>query len=448
MHNSRIAYAKCVSFVEGAKRLYFGGILGASMSSLARLLWERGYEVAGCDRRWDSPEGDALRRAGILVEDEMIPHLLEGDLVVYTLALGEDAPLIQKTGEMGLPCISRAQLLGVVMGMYGEGVAVSGTHGKSTTVGMLSAILTESGLSPTIAGGAPLDLDGASYRKGGDSLFLTEGCEYKDSFLSLSPSLGIVTNVEYDHPDYFPSLEAVKGSFLDFMARCKQVCVNISCRALAEICPKRAYTYGFSPNAYLRGQVTEGGLLVYEGGVPLGEVTLKVRGSYQRENALSAIAGARCLGVPFPTIQKGLEGFLGIGRRLEKRGSFCGAEVYLDYAHHPTQIKNAVDALSPYGEVYCIYQPHTYTRTAALWGEFASALRLPDACILIDIYPAREAPMEGVSSKALAKAAGVAYAPTLREAKEWVRGRLKKGNLLLLMGAGDIADGISLFLEG
>ena len=448
MKNSDLAEKICINLLNKATRVYFGGILGASQSAMAHLLKQRGKLVAGCDQRARSADAEAMRAAGIPIDPERQPQLYAGDLVVYSLALGDDSPLFREARALELHCISRAQLLGALMAAYPRRVVVSGSHGKSTTVGMLARILTVAGVDPTILGGAPLSIGGAHYRIGEQSLILTEGCEYKDSFLSLSPTLGILTNLEFDHPDYFPNMAALERSFIAFMRKCEQVCVNIGCHNLSKLCPKGAYTFGFTPKATLFAQVREGGLVLWEHGEKLGEISLHIGGAYQRENALAAVAGARCLGIDFTSIQNGLASFHGIGRRLEYVGNYHGARLYIDYAHHPTQIVAAREALMGAGKLWCVYQPHTYTRTNALWDWFVAALGESEHTILIDIYPAREAPIPAITSERLADAAGIKYTPTLAEAKAYLDSHVQVGDIVVLMGAGDIAEGARLFLEG
>ena len=399
----------------------------------------RGWRVRGCDRAAAGAQARALLRAGIPVEAEDSPSPKGAGAIIYTTAVGRDSPAIRFALENRLPLISRADLLAALMADSPTRIVVAGMHGKSTTVGMLAAILEEAGLSPSVAGGAPLTPGGDAYRIGGERVFLAEGCEYRDAFLSLSPTLAVVTNIDHDHPDYFPDLGAVKSSFLRFLMSSPACVLGGDCQALSDIAPANAVLFGYAPNCHLRGQDCGEGLRVARGDTELGTLTLAVTGRYNRENALAATAAALELGVPFPVIQKALCDFHGVGRRMEYRGVFQGARVFLDYAHHPTEITAALGGIDERrGRILCIYQPHTFTRTAALWEGFVSALGKADKTLLLDIYPAREAPLPGITSARLAAEAGTDYAADFPAALAWAKENAKPGDILLIMGAGDI----------
>lgn len=424
-------------------RLYFIGICGVSMAGLAVMAKSRGWQVSGCDRDYTGAAAHALFHAGISVEPEISPHPQGAEAFIYTTAVRRESPAVQYAQERALPLLSRAEFLAVLMSGCATRIAVAGMHGKSTTVGMLSAILTEAGADPTVSCGAPLTPGGVAFRLGGESIFLAEACEYRDAFLALTPTLSVVTNIDLDHPDYFSDLGAVKSSFLAFFARSERVVLGADCAALRDIAPVGSVTFGYRSSCFVRGMDTPQGLCVFRSGDPLGVISLSLSGRYNRENALAATAAAMELGISFLTIQKALASFHGIGRRMESIGTLQGATVALDYAHHPTEIAAALSAASERvekqgGRVLCIFQPHTYTRTAALWDDFAAALGLAYKTLVLDIYPAREEALPGITSRALARAAAADYAPHFSDAVLWATENVRTGDLLLIMGAGDV----------
>lgn len=447
MNNTERGGKTTRALLAGMKSLYFVGICGISMSGLAHMAREAGWRVRGCDRANGSREAHLLFHEGIAVEPEKSATLGDAEAVIYTAAVSETSPAVAEALTRGIPLISRADFLAALMEPYESRIVVAGMHGKSTTVGMLSAILTEAGRNPTVSCGAPLAPGEPAYRPGGKQVFLAEGCEYRDSFLSLSPTLAVVTNIDLDHPDYFPDLGAVKSSFLRFLAASDEHVLGGDCRALLDIAPCGAVLFGFAPYADIRGQMTERGFEVWEKENFLGTLFLSLPGAYNRQNALASVAACLRLGIPFSVIQKALCGFRGVGRRMESCGTFLGAQVYLDYAHHPTEMTAAIRGIQEDGgRVLCIFQPHTYTRTQALWNDFIAALKLPERACLLDIYPAREPPLPGITSRRLSEEAGISYAPDFGAAVEWAKENARPGDTLLLMGAGDI-DGLVRLLD-
>ena len=432
----------------GARRIFFVGIGGISMEGLAHMTLALGKEVTGCDRALSGAAEAALAEAGArLCEDGGDPGGC--DLAVYSAAIPDTHPTVVRARALGIPLMSRADLLAALMQRYPVRVAVAGMHGKSTTVGMLAAILERAGLSPTVSCGAPLTPGGKAWQIGTGDIFLAEACEYRDSFLSLSPTLSVVTNMEWDHPDYFPDMDAVRRSFSRFLQNSPRAVVGGDCRALAELSPPDALRFGFGEGATLRGTQAGGRLRFWEGGALMGEVRLRVPGDYNAQNALAATLAARRLGVDYATVLDALADFRGVGRRMELVGEVGGGEVYLDYAHHPTEITAAIRGARASAErVLCLYQPHTYTRTKELWQEFITALRTADKTVLVDIYPAREAPLAGVTSQALAEEGGLGYASSLAAAVGALLPQMRPGTVLLVMGAGDVERAVPLLLKG
>ncbi len=434
---------------EGINRLFYRGVLyfcgigGVSMSSLAQLALARGCVVAGCDRDCSSPAVKKLAVAGVVVTGEEAADPQGASLVICSAAIRPTSPAVVKAEQRGIPVIGRAEFLAAVMHSYPHRITVSGMHGKSSTVGMLSCILIHAGLDPTVLSGAPLSQGGEAYRIGSGNVCLAEACEYRDSFLSLSPTLALVTNIELDHPDYFPDLAAVKHSFSHFMCQSEAVIAGGDCPPLREIAPSNATLFGFGDHCHVRGVPQSTGMEVYCNGKLCGNLSLSVPGVYNLQNALAATAAALRLGVPFPTIAGALAQFDGVGRRMEPVGILPtqggGARVFLDYAHHPTELTAAITAAGAGGNrVLIAFQPHTYTRTHTLWHEFVSALQLADYTVLTDIYAAREAPLDGTSSSKLAEDAGVVYAPDFPAAAALLRTAAQDGDTILILGAGDI----------
>ncbi len=420
------------------------------MEALALLLSCRGYTVCGSDRR-ESAATSRLRTAGVSV---FIGHAAENidgaDCLFYTLAIDEENPELAAARERGIPAFSRADLLGALMQGAPIRVAVAGMHGKSTATAMLAAILSAGGTHPTVVGGASLGEGNGAYLIGGGDIFLCEACEYRDSFLCLDPTVAIILNSEWEHTDYFKTPASVTRSFSRFVSRAKTVILpDVGCADIITPKDARVLRFGFSEDAYARASN-----LSYEGGYPAfdyftegkkrGRVGLSVLGEHNVYNALAALAAAHALDVSFSVASRALFRFHGIERRLRPRGVYRGLTVYEDYAHHPTEIRASLAALrlaKPRARLFCIFQPHTYSRTAAFFHAFADALSGADATVCLDIYAARETNESGVSSEALAAAIGGAiYAPDPAAAIAYISRIACAGDMLVVMGAGDVQE--------
>lgn len=443
---------KLAEWLSEAHRIHMIGIGGAGMRVLARLLADKGYAVTGSDSA--SLEGAmALSLAGIPVTPpDASGPIIDADLAVYSTAVPKDHPEMRAAEARSIPLVSRADLFGGLMGSYCECIGIAGTHGKSTTAAMCGAILEADGRRPTLAVGAPLhgQLDG--YKKGGGGALVFEACEYGDAFLAFSPTVAVLTNAEWDHPDYFPSRAAAVASFARYLSL-PSVRVAVINRddegareAAAELCVPTV-TFGFSEGAELRAtelavseKSTE--FTLTERGECLGRVTLRVRGRHNVENALAAAATARAVGVSRQAVLSALSAFPGIGRRLEYRGTLRGVAYYDDYAHHPTEIRASLSALSARGRLFCVYQPHTYTRTGALFSELTHAFGAAYRTVVVDTYAAREDADRGPSAKALAAAIGPSalYLETPELAALWLREHVREGDTVVVMGAGDVGE--------
>ncbi len=455
---------KLAVWLSEAHRIHMIGICGAGMRVLARLLADKGYAVTGSDS--GSLDGAmALSLAGIAVTSPAADGpIIDADLAVYSTAVPKEHPEMLAAKARGIPLASRADLLGALMGSYCEGIGVAGTHGKSTTAAMCGAILEADGRRPTLAVGAPLrgQLDG--YKKGGGGALVFEACEYGDAFLAFSPTVAVLTNAEWDHPDYFPSREAVIASFSRYLSlpSVRVAVVNRDdegARQAAAALVVPTVTFGFSEGADLRATDLSFGenateFTLWERGERLGRVTLRLRGRHNAENALAAAAAARAVGVTPQAVLSALSSFPGIGRRLEYRGTLSGVDYYDDYAHHPTEIRASLSALSPRGRLFCVYQPHTYTRTGGLFTEFSQAFSAAYRTVVVDTYAAREDRSLGPSACDLAAAIGptALYLKTPELAALWLDAHTREGDAVVIMGAGDVGErffvGERAFAEG
>ena len=390
--------------------IHFIGILGAGMSPLAELLCLSGYRVTGSDREINIRPSDAPRGAVIA----KLYEISRPSLVVYSLAVPEEDGELSLARRLGILTVTRAELLGEVMLSYQNRIGISGTHGKSTVTAMLDAVLAGAGIPHTTVSGAKLP-SGSALNVTGDGAFLFEACEYRDAFLSMSPTAAVITNIEFDHPDYFRGEEHIFSSFSSWAERARDLVLigegKYSERLSLKI-GKKAYTYGEGENcSFSYSDVeyrTDGSDFTFRIGKQAeGRFHISAIGLHNVKNATAALAYAALSGIKTEDAAAALSGFSGIGRRLELLGYIGGRAVYYDYAHHPTEIRCTIEALKPReGRVNCIFRPHTFTRTAALFDEFVSSLSLADSSVILDIYPARETPIEGITAQRLAEEIG------------------------------------------
>ncbi len=446
--------SEILSVIRKKGRVHFAGICGAGMTPLALLLHSEGVAVTGTDASGTGDNLSRLREAGVRV---LVGHIaeavLDADALVYSLAVPRCSPELTLAEKRGIPIVSRAELLGAVTSRYGTRIAVAGAHGKSTTVAMLERILTLAELDPCVIPGATL-ADGEPLRIGGTETVLTEACEYRDSFLQLSPTLSVITNVEHEHVDYFPTEEDIYSSFLCFARGSERVVLNTDChlsRRLSREGGVRAVTCGSDASAditLLKCEKTRHGMLL---SVKIRDriegFTLPVTGRANAKDALSAITAADTLCIPVAKIREGLASFGGISRRLERIGTLDGRAVYYDYAHHPTEIEcTLADLGEEYSELTVVFRPHTYSRTAMLFDRFATVLGRARHTVLIDIYPAREQAIPGITSDALAAAiGGGALRLDETEVLDYVRSKTR--GAVVLMGAGELDKVKKMFEE-
>ncbi len=424
----------------------FVGVGGVSMCSLCRLSHGDGFSVIGCDKV-RSAATDLLMAEGIPVyighRAENLPK--ETTLVVYSLAVPADAPELQAAAARGIPCVSRPVFFGAYMHRFTERIGVAGTHGKSTVTAMLHRIFAEACYMPTTLCGTEVH-DPYAYVRGKNAYLLYESCEYKRALLSFSPTVLLLLNAEWDHPDCYADKQALVQTFLQAAQQAPAVIVSAddsSLEQMARILP-HIKTFGLAKDADLRYEVqsTANGcctMSVWEKGVWLGCLALRVPGTFQCANAAAALCCARQMGVPFDVACRALETFDGIGRRMEPMTLPDGKQVIYDYAHHPTEIRAVISAYrGMYHRAVCVvFRPHTYSRTAALWQDFVNALSEADEVIITDIYAAREAPLPGISAQCLAESVGASARYVPLSALPAAVHACQRG--IILMGAGDLS---------
>ncbi len=451
--NTHYGAANIASMLSGVSSIYFIGVGGINMSSLAHISHIRGYRVGGSDQM-QTALTDRLSDAGIEIFYSHEASHIEGyDAVVYTVAIAPDNPEFTAAQARGIPCISRADFLGYIMTGYRNRVGVSGMHGKSTCTSMCALSFMHAGGDPTVLSGATLaEMDGA-YRIGGEENFIFEACEYMDSFLDFNPSIAVILNIELDHVDYFKSITQVRRSFSDYAAITGPEGYAVvngdddNVRLAMAGYAGTLVTFGLSADCdytacnieYIAGMAS---FDVYFRGSFAAHISLSVPGKHNVYNALAAFASAMICGLDPETVAEGLSHYLGAGRRMEYKGKWQEVDVYDDYAHHPTEIAVTLQGFRDmgFGRLFCIYQPHTYSRTAALWDDFVSALGTADRVLMVDIYAARETDTLGVSSSLLAQAIGekADYCASFDDAIAILGAETRPGDAIIVMGAGTV----------
>lgn len=439
--------------------VHFIGIGGISMSGLARILCEKNFIVSGSDST-ESALTNELTACGCRISyPQSADNITDDiDLIVYTAAIHADNPELKAAKSAGIPTITRAELLGQIMNNYKTAINVAGTHGKTTTTSMISEVLLAGECDPTISVGGILDSIGGNIRVGKSDIFLTEACEYTNSFLSFFPTIDIILNVKEDHLDFFKDIDDIRHSFKLFVEKLPQhgtLIINTDIDDYSYFYQDKdceVITVGSDPqiSKYSAADITydEMGCCSYTlliDAKPVGFITLSVPGLHNVYNSLSAVAAAFKLGLPLDTIIRGLSGFTGTERRFEKKGVVNGITVIDDYAHHPDEIKATLDSAKhyPHKTTWCVFQPHTYSRTKLLMEQFAEALALADKVVLAKIYASRETDTLGISSadlrdriKALGKECY--YFETFEEIEKFLLKNCINGDLLITMGAGDV----------
>jgi len=438
--------------------VHFIGIGGISMSGLAQILIKAGFPVSGSDQK-KSPLTQHLVSMGAKINyPQMASNINDNiDLVVYTAAIAQDNPEFCAALEKNIPLMTRADLLGQIMKNYKTPIAVSGTHGKTTTTSMISEVLLAADTDPTLSIGGILKSIDSNIRVGKSDYFVTEACEYTNSFLSFFPRISIILNIEEDHLDFFRDIHDIRHSFRKFaeilpedgcliinrnIDHLEQFIEELSCKII---------TFGADPAAdysYTDAAFDASGRASYtlvKKGQNCGTIKLGVVGEHNILNSLSVIALTDLLGIDFTIVRGALASFSGTERRFERKGEVAGIQILDDYAHHPTEITATLKAAAnyPHRTLWCVFQPHTYTRTKAFLKEFAQALSLADKIVLTDIYAAREKNTVGISSVDLLHeleklGKECYYFPSFDDIENFLLKNCINGDLLITMGAGDI----------
>ena len=443
---------------KSVSKIHFVGIGGIGMSGIAEILINQGFKVSGSDLN-ESSITENLKSLGATIFKGHSAENVEGvDVVVFSSAVNTDEnPETAEAKHRKIPLIRRAEMLAEVSRLN-YSIAVAGTHGKTTTTSMLGLVLIKAGIDPTvIVGGRLKDFGGTNARLGKGDWTVVEADEFDRSFLQLTPTISIVNNIEEEHLDVYRDIEDIEETFSEFANKVPFYGFTAMCMdddGVKNIIPnmnKKIRTYGFSRNCDIRGDEPEykdraAKCKVYEGDNLLGELEIQIPGEHNLTNALAAVTVARALEIEFSVISSALKEFEGVFRRFEHKGEWNGVTVIDDYAHHPTEceatLKGASNGFD--GRVICLFQPHTYTRTRDQYKEFARSFNEADVLVVMDVYPAREKPIEGINGELIADSAiqyghkNVVYIPDENQVKEKLKTILQEGDMLITMGAGSV----------
>lgn len=443
------------NYMSPGRKGYLIGIGGVSMSSLAEVLHGAGLSITGSDMSDNQNVINLEKKTGIKVN---IGHNAENigediDFIVRTAAVHDDNPEIIRARELGIPVFERTQAWGSISKNYSNAVCIAGTHGKTTTTSMCTHILMAAAKDPTVMIGGTLPLLNAGHRVGHGNTIIMEACEYYNSFLSLHPTVAVILNIEEDHLDFFSGLEDLQKSFKAFAERTPEgtgcIIANADDANTMEAIKsvnRKVITFGLSDNAdvYAENIKFSGASSSFDimyNGTLYTDVTLHVPGIHNVKNALAAAAAGISVGIRPYAVKYGLSAFNGAGRRFEFKGKYKGADVYDDYAHHPGELKALLDTVEQlkYRRIVLVFQPHTYSRTNALFDSFVKQLSRPDVLLLAEIFAARETNTIGISSKDLAdRIDGARFFPNFTELKKSLEKIVQPGDIVLTVGAGDV----------
>ena len=447
---------KIGNFLVPGMHVHLVGIGGVSMRPLGLVLKGMGMEVTGSDMN-SSVSTDELIAQGIPVAiGHRAENIVGADCVIRTAAAHNDNPEIAAARAAGIPVFERAQAWGEIMKSYKNAVCISGTHGKTTTTSMMTHILMEADMDPTVMIGGYLPLLHAGHRVGHGDTIVLESCEYCDSFLNFFPTLAVVLNVEADHLDYFKDLADVQKSFHKFAElatfgviangddlHTREAMEGVNCVYFGLDESNRIHAANMCPDWRHFDVICDGKFYCH--------LDMGVLGKHNALNGLAAAAAAWMMGIPGEAVSRGLESFHGAGRRMEFKGQFNGADVYDDYAHHPDELRATIESVRasfPGRRLVLAFQPHTYTRTKALFDDFVKELKASDVVVLAEIYAARERNTVGISSAHLAEQIpGSIFCETLPEVTAYLRNNVREGDIVLTMGAGDIFRAGEALLE-
>lgn len=440
--------------------VHFIGIGGISMSGLAEILLEKGFTISGSDARESDLTRTLTSKGACVRYGQNAGNITEEiDLVVYTAAIHPDNPEFAAAKEKELPMLSRAELLGQIMDNYEKSIAVAGTHGKTTTTSMLGEILLAAKADPTITVGGILPSIGGNLRVGTSPVFVSEACEYTNSFLNFRPRYSIVLNVEAEHLDFFKDLDDIRHSFRKFIGNTLPdgaTIINGEVSGIDELTagfPHQIITYGFDPcfDFYATDLTYDDkacpSFTVMHNDAKVADICLCVPGRHNASNALAAIALAVTMGIDTDAIVRGVDAFSGTNRRFQYKGCVNGVTIIDDYAHHPTEIRATLSAAQnyPHKRIVLVFQPHTYSRTKAFLDDFAEVLSMADIVVLADIYAAREqntfdVSSEDILSRLKAKGTDAFYFPSFEEIEKFLSKNCVHDDLLITMGAGNVVE--------
>ncbi len=446
--------------LDKVKRIHFIGIGGSGMCPMAEILNEQGFEVTGSDV-YESDTLERIKRRNIPVfMGHKEENILGAELVVYSAAIKQDNPEIVAAKEKNIPTIERSVMLGLLTQRYKNSVAISGTHGKTSTTAMITQVLIGSKLDPTAIIGGTLPLVGGNSHIGKSDTIVCEACEYVDSFLKLSPSVSIILNIDADHLDYFKNLDNIKKSFRKFAEQTSDCLVvngdDKNTLDAIDGLDKKVITYGFNENNdyYAKDISTDHGIqskfLLMHNGEELGYITLNVPGRHNIYNALAAITTCHYLGASISDIADSLEKFTGVHRRFEILGKRKGVVIADDFAHHPTELRAVLNSAMSMGfkRVWAVFQPHTYSRTFLLMDDFAKALSIADRVIISEILPVRETNTYNVTSQDLGdKIENCVCIDTFEDITDYISENAKEGDLVLTIGGGNVYKCANMILD-
>ncbi|CDZ24102.1 UDP-N-acetylmuramate-L-alanine ligase [[Clostridium] cellulosi] len=442
------------------KRLHFVGIGGAGMCALAEIMNSKGYQLTGSDNN-ESDNLSRIRKLGIPVTiGHKAENIGDAELVVHTAAVHSDNVELVYARSKGIPVIERAVLLGLIADKFKDTIAVSGTHGKTTTSCMLTQILLYADFDPTAIIGGKLPLIGGNSRVGKSELMVCEACEFNDSFLHLHPAVSIILNIDNDHLEYFKTIENLIAHFNIFANQTSRAIIyngddENTIKALADVKAQKI-SFGLSDKCDFRAEnikMEPGSHLYFDivnAGIKIASIKLKIPGRHNVLNALAAAAAAYIAGAPAEAIEKGLNEYSGAGRRFEILGKVNGITIADDYAHHPAELEATLTAAKEMGfkRVWAVFQPFTYSRTAMLMDDFARVLRIPDRVVLAEIMGSREKNTYNVYSKDLAaKIPGSVYLPDFQSIADYILKNASSGDLVITLGCGDIYKAAKLMLH-
>lgn len=452
------------NILKDKKSIHFIGVGGVSMSGLAEIFLSKGYKVSGSDINYSDTIRHLESLGLIFYKEHIAENVHFADTVVYTSAVKPDNPELKEASLLGKEIISRAQLLGYIMDGYKKSIAIAGTHGKTTVTSMVSYIFEKLSCDPTILVGAYLDIIDGNMKLGSGDYFIAEACEYCRSFLSFYPSAVTILNVEPDHLDYYKDADDYHSAYSEFLENVKNDGFVIACsedKDLMKIVsnvPQKLFTYGLNSGDFTAKNIctsssTTTFLLLYKEET-ICKVSLSLHGKHNILNAMAALANAYIFGLDMQKAADALSDFKGASRRFEYRGTLCGAQVYDDYAHHPTEIKATIDTAKSKanGKIICVFQPHTYSRTKAFFNDFAGSFHGIDTLILADIYAAREKDDGSISSKMLAdkineSLTDCSYIESFEKIADRLKAIASENDTIIVMGAGDIVKLTDILLQ-